>query len=684
MDPALQELYESGSKRDEVSIILRLEPNVSAPDGVRIVARFGPIVTARVLRGDIPRTWDNDHVFSMKAPRPVTPQAPFEDQAADESSVFGEAANSRPSVSLPEDGSGVLVGVCDWGIDFTHPNFRHPDGSTRLRMVWDQRGHGDPSAPAPYNYGRLHTREAINAALATSDPCATLGYHPQSGDPNNTGSHGTHVTDIAAGNRREPGSVVGLASGSELLFVHLAAQRLHELENLGDSISLLEGLDMIRRQAAGQSCVMHLSAGKTAGPHRGDTPVEVAVDAMLAGEPGLVLVQSVGNYADTAMHAHARIGPSQTYKLDWLIPRADRTPNELEIWYSGQDVFDVTLVAPDGQRFTAALDERNTLRGAGGEAWGNLYHRKHEPNSGMNHIDIFLYPAAPANRWQVVVYGREVFDGRFHAWIERDVGRHQSRFSRQQASPRFTTNTICNSFRAIAVGAYDATKPERPAARFSSRGPTADGRQKPELVAPGYQILAARSLPRDGWQGERKLCVKSGTSMAAPWVSGTVALMMQAAGRPLTINEVRRLVIGSADPHQGPEGRSSSRLGYGYLNVAAAVAAARALALQPPAAAGPAAQPFEELTAFESEPEFAHGYPPIWVEDGALPAEVSAPLTEEEEVYQAEATLDTEAEADDLLVAVEDIAAGVDAQELSEALDDLEAFEDGSDELAAE
>jgi subtilisin family serine protease len=212
-----------------------------------------------------------------------------------------------------------------------------------------------------------------------------------------------------------------------------------------------------------------------------------------------------------------------------------------------------------------------------------LYHRRHEPNSGLNHVDIFLRTSAPPGRWRVALRGREVVDGRLHAWIERDArGHHQSRFARRQATSRYTTNTICNSFRAIAVGAYDGTRPDRPAAVFSSRGPTADGRQKPELVAPGYRILAARSLPASGWSGQRRLTVKSGTSMAAPWVSGTVALMFQAAGRPLTIHEVRSLLIGTADPHPGPSGRTSTRLGYGYLNITAAVEAARRLASESP------------------------------------------------------------------------------------------------------
>jgi hypothetical protein len=505
------------------------------------------------------------------------------------------------------------------------------------------------------------TRAAINAALAEPDPCAALGYHPASGDPTNTGAHGTHVADILAGNRREPGSEVGLASGADIVFVHLAAQRLDELGNLGDSVGLLEGLDFVRQQAAGRPCVLHLSAGKTGGPHLGTTLLERGVDALLVEQPGIVLVQSVGNYADAAMHTHARVGPDQQHGLDWLIPRGDRTPNELEIWYSGQDVFDLTLLAPDGRAFEAALGGRLRLRERG-EVWGNLYHRRHEPNSGLNHIVAYLYPAAPPGRWRVVLRGREVVDGRLHAWIERDAGsRYQSRFPRAQATSRYTTNTICNCFRAIAVGAYDA-----------------DGRQKPELAAPGYRIRAARSMPRDGWNGEPRLCVKSGTSMAAPWVSGTVALMFQAAGRPLTIHEIRRILIGTADPHPGPSGRSSTQLGYGYLNPAAAVAAARRLR----AAAGEAEVVVEMEREREMEMEMemereremegegdgereigwgaiqvedaalaveesiaeesGSGWAPVWVEDAALAGTEDAA---EEEVAVAPPAVDARPEA---------------------------------------
>ena len=614
MDPNLVELIEGGDPGDEVAVILRLKPGVEPPSTLRIVSRFGDVATARIQRGDIIAA--RQEVLSLKAPRHVTLPRAFDvtigAEAIDaESDEVSEAAPFAPPSSFAppgEDGKGVVVGVCDWGFDFTHANFRNADGTTRIECLWDQRGMGDPLAPQPYNQGRLLSRDAINAALREPDPCAALGYYPSSGDPGNTGSHGTHVADILAGNRREPGSTVGLASASDLVFVHLGAPNLSELSDLGDSVGLLEGLDFVRRRAAGRSCVLHLSAGKTGGPHRGTTLLERAVDIMLA-DPGIVLVQSVGNYADSRMHTHARVGPNQRHTIDWLIPRGDRTSNELEIWYSGQDVFDVTLIAPDGRRYETALDTRVQIR-SGLEVWGNFYHRRHEPNSGMNHVDVFLYTSAPSGRWRIVLHGKEVLDGRLHAWIERDANaRYQSRFPRSQASSRYTTNTICNCYRAIAVGAYDGSRPDRPPTLFSSRGPTADGRQKPEISAPGYQIRAARSMPRNGWNGEPKLCVKSGTSMAAPWVSGTVALMMAAAKRPLSIHEIRSALIGSADPHPGPAGMTSTQLGYGYLNVGAAVAAARQMG-------STSAATRASLREGEDQAE-SYGWAPVWVEDAA-------------------------------------------------------------------
>jgi subtilisin family serine protease len=642
VDPQLVELLESGPPDEEVSVMIRIAAGADPPPHVRVVTRYGDVATVRMSRDQIRPTWESDGVISVKAGRKVYAPRDIEEALGDEVVEDAESAESAESAdeaalaellpSLPEDGTGVVVGICDWGIDFTHANFRNPDGSTRLQAIWDQRGQGDPRAPEPFRYGRVLGRAAIDRALASPDPGAALGYHAWQSDPGNIGCHGTHVADILLGNRREPGSRVGLASGADFYFVHLGPQRMGELDDLGNSVGLLEGLDFIVKQAAGRPCVLHLSAGKTGGPKRGTTLVERAVDAMLLENPGVVLVQSVGNYADSAMHTHARIGPDQEHVLNWIIPEGDRTPNELEVWYSGNDEFEAKLIAPTGQEFPATLGSRTRV-GDGLEPWGNFYHRRREPNSGLNHIAAFLYTAAPPGLWRLALRGRDVVDGRLHAWIERDTGaRNQSRFPRSQATSRFTTNTICNCFRAIAVGAYDPRRPERPATRFSSRGPTADGRQKPEIAAPGHRILAARSMPRGGWSGERRLIAKSGTSMAAPWVSGTVALMHQAAGRPLTIQEVRRILIGTSDPVPGARARSSSQLGYGYLNVAAAVEAARRL--RGAAAPAPRTGPSEEIEEIEEIGAADEAWPSVWAEEVSGAGKIGEAEPEDEEIEE--------------------------------------------------
>ena len=99
-------------------------------------------------------------------------------------------------------GQGTLLSVIDSGIDYTHPDFRNPDGTTRIAALWDQTIAPDPSmgffSPRGYPLGTLFTEEQINEALTASDTAARLRICPSI----DTSGHGTHVTGIAAGNGR--------------------------------------------------------------------------------------------------------------------------------------------------------------------------------------------------------------------------------------------------------------------------------------------------------------------------------------------------------------------------------------------------------------------------------------------------------------------------------------------------
>ena len=129
--------------------------------------------------------------------------------------------------------------------------------------------------------------------------------------------------------------------------------------------------------------------------------------------------------------------------------------------------------------------------------------------------------------------------------------------------------------KAITVGAVDKQKR---IASYSSRGPTLDGRVKPDLVAPGSDIMSTippvSTTSAFGAIGSREVYygALSGTSMAAPHVSGVVALMLE-ANPDLGPLDVKRILLATAQD-LGPPGRDNDT-GYGFVNAIAVVQVAR-------------------------------------------------------------------------------------------------------------
>jgi phosphatidylserine/phosphatidylglycerophosphate/cardiolipin synthase-like enzyme/subtilisin family serine protease len=668
VDPALQELIAEGAPDDEVAVLLRLSDSTAAPPHARLVAQFGNIATCRLRRADIVAARASAPVISMKAARLYGPSGTEEDYWADEldasgsssikdptaathtaenkpiieyASSDGEASLSnrvqnsdirRPeNVNLPT-GKGAVVAHIDWGVDITHPDFRLPDGRTRLLALWDQRGAAFPDRPNRYGYGRIFGRAEINRALLSGDPYGALGYHPADFDTLR-GTHGTHTLSIAAGNGRS-GGASGIAPDADLIFVHLSTYTAEGPTDLGDSVAYFEAIDFVLRTASAplpietsnawngtlgddaleansdvtrtilRPVVVNSSLGRHGGPHVGLTLVEQGLDAALRESPGRAFVHSTGNYYNRRTHASGTLRPGEVHTLQILVEGGSRnnsktlSPSEIEIWYPGTDRLAVSVTAPNSTRFEPVRgDQQSKLflqlpNETSPRAIGHLYHRLNDPNNGDNEVVLFLYKGAPVGTYDITLSSEDIADGRYHLWIERNTAgqRAQAKFEANDSRVQFTTGTICNGFRTIAVGAYDAhawyqdgdvLETGRPLAPFSSSGPTRDGRQKPDLCAPGVNVLAARSSPRD-WSGKAEgqppplLTRMSGTSMAAPHVTGTIALMFEAANRLLTIEETRRLLLLSTDsPPADSTDSARLRIGSGFLNIEAAITATR-------------------------------------------------------------------------------------------------------------
>lgn len=595
MDPRLQRILarrrlgkpkraDVSTDMDEVAVLARVTSVTQweSLSEVRVGSTIGEstdgtfVVTGRIPVQRIEAVRLQPFVASLKAAIPLR-------RMLDATLTDTEAApHLLPPGERTSGGAGVVVGVVDYGCDFVHKNFRTAAGGTRLLSIWDQSG--PPSPQSPFGYGRKYTREQIDRALQEPDPYASLGYEPPPDLPGGSkGTHGTHVLDIAAGNGHGS-KLPGVASQADLIFVDVSHDDLAfsgpdvVQQCFGDSVRLLEALRFIFDEAGNRPCVINISLGTNGGPHDGTTLVEAGIDALIRARPNRAVVIAASNSFDDGIHATGSVAAAVSADLHWRIPTSDLSHNELEIWFGGTNRFAAELIGPDGQSLlTVEPGESDGLTGPGGDVLVFIANRLNDPNNNDNVIGVFLDAGLSGGAWKVRLHGRTVTDGLFHAWIERD-DRSQSQF----APPHDNTHTIgsisCGGL-TVVVGSYDAHKADTPLSWFSSAGPTRDGREKPEVSAPGHAVLAAHSRTKNG------VVPKSGTSMAAPAVAGIIALVLAEAasrGISLTGQQIHDLVVKAAQGRPAGTGAGwDRRYGHGRLS------AAKALQLLPAGAGAP-------------------------------------------------------------------------------------------------
>lgn len=171
--------------------------------------------------------------------------------------IRASCINSVQSSFLRLSGKGVLCGIADSGIDWRHPDFCNPDGTTRIAAIWDQTLIPDAARgmypPSGYDRGVQFTREQINAALRETGQTIIIEEGPEAsvqqyvrliGD---SSGHGTHVAGILAGNGRASGGRYrGVAYESELIIVKLGIPRE---EGFPSTVELMMAVDYMIRKA---------------------------------------------------------------------------------------------------------------------------------------------------------------------------------------------------------------------------------------------------------------------------------------------------------------------------------------------------------------------------------------------------------------------------------------------------
>ncbi len=423
-------------------------------------------------------------------------------------------------------GEGVIVAVIDSGIDYAHPDFRKEDGTTRIIGLWDQTL--DPldlqsteqetgtiySPPEGYLLGVFFSEEQINEALRQNTRSEQQRLLPSM----DYSGHGTHVTGIACGNGQVSNGVYrGVATKADILVVKIGDA---EGITFPRTTRLLEAINFVidfARQR-NQPVAINLSFGNNAGPHTGGGIISEYLNREALKWKNCICV-GTGNEGTTGRHKEGVLSSNQTEEFSCVFG-PEQGSLYMELWKSYEDNFQIELVSPSREIVTIEKNDEGKIRKYDfSDCILVVNYGEPTPFEILQEIYLEWIPKGESLKegvWTFRFLAGKVVDGRYDLWLPTGANiQLQTRFLNPNVSTTLTTPSSTN--RLISVGAFDGNTGE--IAAFSGRGYTRNGLQKPDLVAPGVDILS--TAPNNSYT------VRSGTSMAVPFVTGACALLME-------------------------------------------------------------------------------------------------------------------------------------------------------------
>jgi subtilisin family serine protease len=449
-------------------------------------------------------------------------------------------------LSQAYDGTGVIVGIIDSGIDFSHPDFKDSNGNTRIQFIWDQNQSSGSTTPQPFNYGIEWTAAQINASLCTHSDLAQYG-------------HGTHVSGTAAGNGLANGYHEGGAPEAEIIVVALNFNN-NTNTIYSDAVSYIFN----KATAAGKPCVINASVGEYYGSHDATDLQAQLIDNMLTAQNGRVLVAAAGNAGHIKFHTKTIVNNDTAFTwltkstaniYYWFYADTNSIKNvQTSVGVNRPSSSNLGRIPFHGYTYGLNVQMTDTLK-YNGNRIGIVRSYASINSSGVYERMYHIIADTLNYRWRIETKGNGLHD----AWNFDFMGSslpsvsvypYMAKYIKPDSISSIVSSFQCSN-KVITVGNYInlnryydvsntlQTTPEIPGKikETSSNGPTRVNLIKPDVVATGANVFSAMALgmqanlianlPSAVSQGSMHV-QGGGTSAASPVVAGLAALYLQA------------------------------------------------------------------------------------------------------------------------------------------------------------
>lgn len=464
------------------------------------------------------------------------------------------------------NGDNVVIGIIDDGIDISHPAFYDKNNKLRVAYLWNMDYKSDAS-PVGFNYGTEWSSEKMmayandfrNKKLTIYQMQNFFGYS----------FHGTSVSSLAAGNE-------GVAPCATLVNVAFTAT----VDSLLGSDRVIDGISYIYGIASREKkkCVINISLGtQWGGPHDGKTLLEQAIDNFCNEYPDLLVCSSAGNSGNDWKHwggfpidKDSSFGFFRcAYKASMYvsIPRNDSKTLNISIGEAKLGDINNPNITRDSVYYQSPFLNIDSLVNAPAPAVLTSY----LPDGQLSSYITFAASHYNDDYDELIITTDEktsgihvIFDDHLYRFIFKGTGTvhayypffnlHPIYFFGRNPYPNdstyhntdneFSTVIPTNAFTVLSCGAYNLRTcyinmhneyvgeyEKCRTAYFTSHGPTFDGRIKPDVLAPGDNVLAARSRFDDFYDYyfiiDTNTVAFGGTSASSPITAGIAALAWQ-------------------------------------------------------------------------------------------------------------------------------------------------------------